>query len=63
MQVRKERRHSLVDVEYKVEHGGCNAKAYKMQKLVIQRQRPREVCESEESEAEHDNNGEENEPL
>ena len=55
--------YALFHVKDEVEHASRNPKTYEMQEFVVQWEGVGEVCESEESQDQHDNERERNEPL
>jgi len=57
------RRDVLFGIEYKVENGGRERKAQKVQQLVVQRQRSGKIREPQKSKDDHDEACEYKEPL
>ena len=55
--------YTLFHVEDEIEHASCNPETYEMEEFVIQRQGVREIRESKESQDQHDDERERDEPL
>ena len=56
-------RCALFHVEDEIKHPGRDPETHEMQEFVVQRQGVGEICESEESQGQHDDKREHNEPL